>query len=111
MPTKGVYSALLSTYQTQLKLKQQQQTLQRFAQNQTLRCRVATIQGQSMQPQPQVPGQSMPPNVGVAAVMGQSHQTLQPQQQLPPYQISVMPQTPVVSGTPPLAVEEAQKIS
>ena len=105
LPTKAVYSALLSTYQTQ-------------TQTQTTTTNAAkvcpdpdTIQGQSMQPQPQMPGQSMPPNVGVVAVMGQSHQTLQPQYQLPPYQQSVMPQTSVVSGPPPRAVEEAQKIS
>ena len=63
-----------------------------------------------MQPQLQMPGQSMPPvpNVGVAAGMGQWHQTLQPQQQLPPfYQQSVMPQKPVISGPPPRAGEKS----
>ena len=46
-----------------------------------------------MQPQPQIPGQNKPPNVG--AGIGQSHQTLQPKQQLPPYQQSIMPQKAV----------------
>ena len=88
-----------------------QRTQQRFAQTQTLRRRMSTTQRQSMQPQPQMPGQSMPSTVGVAAGMGQSHQTLQPQQQLPPYLQSVMPQKPEISGPLPRAVEEAQKIA
>ena len=66
-----------------LKLRPQQR---QFAQTQTLRRK-------SMQPQPQIPGQNKPPNVG--AGIGQSHQTLQPKQQLPPYQQSIMPQKAV----------------
>ncbi|XP_044184827.1 CREB-binding protein-like [Acropora millepora] len=87
-----------------IKLKQQQQTQQRFAQSQTLRRRMATTQRQSMQPQPQMPGQNMPPNVGVAAGMGQSHQTLQPQPQFSQVQPgqqgvpTVGPQTALNSG-------------
>ena len=65
---------------------------------------MATTQRQSMQPQPQMLGQSMPPNVG--AGIGQSHETLQPQQQLPPYQQSVMPQKSAIRGPPPPAGEE-----
>ena len=95
-----------------IKLKlRPQRTQQRFAQTQTLRRRMVTTQRQSMQSQPQMPGQSMPLNVGVAAGIGQSRQTLKPQQQLPPNQQSVMPQEPVISGPPPRGVEEAQKIA
>ena len=58
-----------------IKLKlRQQQTQQRFAQSQTLRRRMATTQRQSMQPQPQMPGQNMPANVGVATgKIGRAH--------------------------------------
>ena len=73
-----------------LKLRPQQR---QFAQTQTPVCRMAATQRQSMQPQPKMLGQSMPPNVG--AGMGKSHQTLQPKQQLPPYQQTVMPQKAV----------------
>lgn len=93
----GVCSAVLSTYQTETKT-----TTKAVCQTQTLR-------RQSMQPQPQIPGQNKPPNVG--AGMGQSHQTLQPKQELPPYQQSVMPQKAVISRPPPRAVKEAQKIA
>ena len=89
-----------------LKLRPQQR---QFAQTQTPVCRMAATQRQSMQPQPQIPGKSMPPTVG--AGMGQSYQTLQPKQELPPYQQSVMPQKAVISHPPPRAVEEAQKIA
>ena len=40
-------------------------------------CRMAMMQRQSMQPPPQMPGQPMPPNMGSAGNMGQSHPELQ----------------------------------
>ena len=96
-----------------IKLKlRQQQTQQRFAQSQTLRRRMATMQRQGMQAPPQMPNQAMQPSMGGPGAIGQAHPALQPpQQQPPPYQPPVMPQKPVISGPPPRAVEAAQKIA
>ena len=93
----GVCSAVLSTYQTKTKTT-------------TKAVCPDPDTGMSHGRHPtQIPGKSMPPTVG--AGMGQSYQTLQPKQELPPYQQSVMPQKAVISHPPPRAVEEAQKIA